>query len=418
MLPTTSTNSFVSEASDDMITNEPWSIETYAEGLMDDLFTDIDTILEGRNKRNYNKNKYIRTESSEYVSGETVTLTLSDVIPSTVNLPQDSVTPITHKQSSALVVNARPLTAITTTKQQSHSLTKLILIASTLIIASLGFIWLKESGSFNNEYSETPNIETPDDPLLTLVNYMQEALTVIDQKENINAQTNLKSNFPPINTNQSTALATENNQPTTTLPLSVTANSLPAVPNRNTTQNVIERIYIPMSQPSSPKYQVPTIPTVPTVPKTATPVEIWKDPINTKNNIKTATKPTDTKTITTNTKIPALNTKPLPVNSQPLKVAPPKLPTTIPPLPTNTQVQEPVKVPQQTYLPTYTAQLDGLLELGNKSVALFKIDGVSRRISIGESIGTTGWTLVEVSNGEVVIRRNGEVRSIYTGQKL
>jgi hypothetical protein len=70
------------------------------------------------------------------------------------------------------------------------------------------------------------------------------------------------------------------------------------------------------------------------------------------------------------------------------------------------------------YLPAYSAELEGLLELGSKSAALFKIDGVTRRINLGENIGATGWTLVDVSNGEAIIRRNGEVRSIYTGQKL
>jgi hypothetical protein len=39
-------------------------------------------------------------------------------------------------------------------------------------------------------------------------------------------------------------------------------------------------------------------------------------------------------------------------------------------------------------------------------------------LNMGESIGSSGWTLVDVSNGEAVIRRNGEVRSIYAGQKL
>ena len=50
MLPKSSTDLLASEASDsasaalaiDFVTNEPWTIETYAEGLMDDLFTDID----------------------------------------------------------------------------------------------------------------------------------------------------------------------------------------------------------------------------------------------------------------------------------------------------------------------------------------------------------------------------------------
>jgi hypothetical protein len=66
--------------------------------------------------------------------------------------------------------------------------------------------------------------------------------------------------------------------------------------------------------------------------------------------------------------------------------------------------------------PSYT--LEGLLELGEKSAALFEFEGVTRRIHMGESIGNTGWILVDVANGEAIIRRNGEVRSIFAGQKL
>ena len=89
------------------------------------------------------------------------------------------------------------------------------------------------------------------------------------------------------------------------------------------------------------------------------------------------------------------------------------MPTIVPPAPAKES-----NISPQISAPSYSAQLDGLLELGNKSVALFKVDGISRRINLGENIGTTGWTLVEVSNGEAIVRRNGEVRSIYTGQKL
>ncbi|HEY9837995.1 MAG TPA: hypothetical protein V6D27_13985, partial [Vampirovibrionales bacterium] len=63
-------------------------------------------------------------------------------------------------------------------------------------------------------------------------------------------------------------------------------------------------------------------------------------------------------------------------------------------------------------------KLVGILELGDRSVALFEVDGVPRRVNIGETIGSSGWSLVEVKDGEAVIRRNGEVRSIYTGQSL
>jgi hypothetical protein len=62
--------------------------------------------------------------------------------------------------------------------------------------------------------------------------------------------------------------------------------------------------------------------------------------------------------------------------------------------------------------------LVGILELGDRSAALFEISGVSQRVYIGERIGSSGWSLVSVSNEEVVIRRNGEVRSIFIGQRF
>jgi Tfp pilus assembly protein PilP len=60
----------------------------------------------------------------------------------------------------------------------------------------------------------------------------------------------------------------------------------------------------------------------------------------------------------------------------------------------------------------------GLLESGENSAALFDVDGVTQRFKIGESIGASGWTLVSVANQEAVVRRNGEVRSVYVGQKF
>jgi Tfp pilus assembly protein PilP len=64
--------------------------------------------------------------------------------------------------------------------------------------------------------------------------------------------------------------------------------------------------------------------------------------------------------------------------------------------------------------------LRGVLVLGERSAAIFEVGGVSRRVYVGESIGSSGWTLVEINNenSEAVIRRNGEVRSIFVGQQF
>ncbi|MGD1861316.1 MAG: hypothetical protein ACFB0E_15275 [Leptolyngbyaceae cyanobacterium] len=60
----------------------------------------------------------------------------------------------------------------------------------------------------------------------------------------------------------------------------------------------------------------------------------------------------------------------------------------------------------------------GVLELGDRSAALFEIAGVPQRVYIGERIGNSGWSLVSVANEEAVVRRNGEVRTLYIGQEF
>lgn len=74
--------------------------------------------------------------------------------------------------------------------------------------------------------------------------------------------------------------------------------------------------------------------------------------------------------------------------------------------------------PSTNAAPAAVHTLVGVLELGSRSAALFEVSGVPQRIYIGERIGSSGWSLVSVSNEEAVIRRNGEVRSVYIGQKF
>ncbi|UUO15158.1 hypothetical protein [Dolichospermum heterosporum] len=418
MLPKSSTDLFVSEASDstsmslaiDFVNNEPWTIETYAESLMDELFHDIDNILDGRSKRNHHRGR------NESVPVQTMTFQMPDVVlPSKLNRPLQSTAPIKNVQTTTLVVNHPSIRAIATTEQQPNGLGKLIFMGLSLTVGTLGMVYLTESGLLNTINAQLtsqnlPNHQTPlpasvtTDPQLDLVDYMLEALTVIEQQGTTNGKTIAKPGFPTVNLNQTTALALPNTQPTETPPLPIAASNMPLANNRLTTPNVVERIYIPVYQSPAPKYQIPTVPAVPAPPTLPSSLTVKNSPnINT---IQPAIKPIS--------KTTQVNLKPAAVNPQSLKVAPPQLPTVVPPAP----IKETKDIPQQVVAPSYIAQLEGLLELGNKSVALFKVDGISRRINIGENIGTTGWTLVEVSNGEAIVRRNGEVRSIYTGQKL
>ncbi len=63
--------------------------------------------------------------------------------------------------------------------------------------------------------------------------------------------------------------------------------------------------------------------------------------------------------------------------------------------------------------------LVGVLNLGDRSAAMFNIDGgSSQRAYVGDRIGLSSWTLVTVNGQDVVVRRDGEVRSIYIGQSF
>jgi hypothetical protein len=409
MIPEASNHLTISEASEDLITNEPWSIETYVEGLMDDIFTDIDDILDGRRKR---PAKTVRTE---YPSVQTVTVKMPEVVlPPRVHQAVKAIAPSKNQQPSTLVFNAPSVTAISPrTEQKSRGLVKLLILGASLGLAIVGTVYLTELGLLTNPTTSqslpTDQLASPvvikPDPQAELVNYMLEALAVIDQQGVTNNQTPAKPGFPDVNLNQTNTLALPNTQPLGTLPPPLAANNVPPVPSRTT--NVIERIYIPVYQAPQPLRPLPPVP--PILPQGSAP-----------NTVQSVAKLIPEKLSTTSVKTPVTIAKPA-VNPQPLRILPPKLPTATATTPTAVPEKAPTTITtiqQQASLPAYSAELEGLLELGNKSAALFKIDAVTRRINLGENIGSSGWTLVEVSNGEAIIRRNGEVRSIYAGQKL
>ena len=103
--------------------------------------------------------------------------------------------------------------------------------------------------------------------------------------------------------------------------------------------------------------------------------------------------------------------------------APPSLSLPNLPLPTlpaapGTVADPAARIPNIATTSTYS--LVGTLELGDpsRSAALFVINGTTQRVQVGEAIGSSGWALVSVRGDEAIVRRNGEVRSITTGQRF
>ncbi|MBW4647052.1 MAG: hypothetical protein KME23_29405 [Goleter apudmare HA4340-LM2] len=401
MLQEASTHLFFPETSEDLIANEPWSIDIYADGLMDEIFADIDQILDARG------NFASQTVNAEYVPLQTV------------KMPQivlnQSVPGVPDPKNKSMVDNAQMKPTSKKRQRTRHVWGRLLILGSTLGVAIAGVIYLVQFEVINRlTYRIThTTLQVPQSQLPTrvdvqaeLVDYMLGALAVIE-KQQISQR--------PVNSR--IAIGANPNQTIGNLSSPLIANNLPAIPNRST--NVVERIYIPVESASSPgRYTPPLQPLSPdavnnalnTLPKPAKPANV---------NIYAAAVRPDLKPV-------PVKTTPVPVGRStnllpalpvvPFRAAPPKLPTAQAPTPSTTIQQHAYLSTSPVATPSHT--LEGLLELGDKSAALFKIEGVSQRINVGENIGSSGWTLVDVNNGEAIVRRNGEVRSIFTGQKL
>jgi Tfp pilus assembly protein PilP len=67
-------------------------------------------------------------------------------------------------------------------------------------------------------------------------------------------------------------------------------------------------------------------------------------------------------------------------------------------------------------MPSYT--LIGVLDLGDRSTAMFDMNGSVQSVGLGKVIGNTGWTLARVSQQEVVAKRGKETKTIFVGQKF
>jgi len=60
----------------------------------------------------------------------------------------------------------------------------------------------------------------------------------------------------------------------------------------------------------------------------------------------------------------------------------------------------------------------GVLEDGERSVALFEVDGVTQRFGVGEAIGSSEWVLLAVAQGKAIVENRGRVVALAVGQDL
>ncbi|MEB3215668.1 MAG: hypothetical protein VKN72_05320 [Nostocales cyanobacterium 94392] len=450
MSQTASTNFVLPEPSQELIVSEPWTMDTYADDLMDELFADIDCVLDSsgnlRNSRIVPAQPQLSLQKTN----------LPQIVP-----PPTIVSPIGSDEQQRIgskintAASKIPKTARTTKKPHRkiwRNLRQLLTLGASLGLAIAAINWAINSGLLNRLTSKSmqfalqepglqqkileSQVSAPTQAQIKsdLVDYMLGALAIIEKQQNLQDKVSANNNIAaaPVPANQATLAYA--NQPVSNLPAPTIANNTKPLPSRST--RVVERIYIPVYQAPQPmRYAPPSIDETPPVAQAPTPLP----PVTTASK-GIPPKPSDSKAKpvapvkAAKTKPPEKiaafasirEIKPLAVKTQPVNIRQvpdlPKIkePATVAP-PKKTTATSPAPVQQEQKVAAVSASshiLEGLLELGEQSAALFKVNGITRRIQIGESIGASGWTLVEVANGEAIIRRNGEVRSIFAGQKF
>ena len=437
MLKEVSTDTILPEASEELIGSEPWTIEVYADGLMDEIFADVENILEGKGELNSQALKSrFKQKSTVKVSPIVTPKTPGEIQSVNSRNQQDPKKALTKfpEENKSTTTKSTSSKSINNLPQNSHrSWGKLLSITVSLSLAIAGLTWFIYSGLVNRLFAQifaqelrSAQIEqrSPEknDPQAELVSYMLGALAAIDEREpQDKSSNNVMMASIGENYRQSSTLQMANANPPGNLPPVRAANNLQPIPSRST--KVVERVYIPVYQAPPPmRYTPPSLASAspgksPTVKEIAQKSYSKPSKPNTgkaaKNNVPKA-------------KLTLMKTelKPVEMGNQPIAVGeapkpkpaiPPKLTDAKAPAENNPPVQQ-QEVAVAPAKPSH--ELLGVMDLGEKSAALFKIDGITRRIHKGENIGSSGWTLVDVSDNEIVVRRNGEVRSIQTGQKI
>ncbi|MEL6815383.1 MAG: hypothetical protein AAFP03_11285 [Cyanobacteria bacterium J06598_3] len=282
-------------------------------------------------------------------------------------------------------------------KQPAVSLPFMLMGAAGISAASTMGLWMASQSNPSNGWllslsREASAAELPQNSDEEFLAYLQQSLDVISTRQDEVNQT--VAVIPAVQTTPALPTTVPNTNAAPQL------GALPNLPGAAATPNIIERVFVPVYQ-NAPTAAVATAP----VPNAALPAN--------------APRPT----------------VPVPAPVAAAAAVPPGAPlaaaASLPIVPTATQAPAALPVPSViAAAPTNPAAvitntapasdhvLVGILNLGSRSAALFDLDGSSQRAYVGDRIGVSDWTLVSVNGQDVVVRRDGEVRAIYIGQRF
>ncbi|MCC3409857.1 MAG: hypothetical protein JGK17_30820 [Microcoleus sp. PH2017_10_PVI_O_A] len=380
---------------------ETVAVESYADRLMDELFEGVDRAFDG----------------SEGLPAEQVP-PAEFVALKSISVPQIVLSQLAPEpprgQEQEVAALARQVALETTKKQQSkQSFDRILLGAACGSLLLVMGLWLaSRSGLVRLPAApapQTPAASGKIAPDTQFVEYVQRSLAAIEQKKAPQANSQLAP-VPGAATPGTLPSISISGAPPATAGLSSAVNRI---------ANALEQA---AAAPGAPAPQVVVIP--PPAQVTVAPAAPTQVTVAVPAASQTAAASPSAGAQASGRAIAAAgNRTPQAASPSPSAAVEPKIlarETESAPAPAAAQSapapQQPVAAASSA--PTSAQTLVGILELGDRSAALFEVDGVARRIYVGESIGASGWTLAEIKNQEAVIRKGGDVRSVFVGQKF
>lgn len=389
---------------------EPWSMEQDADHLMDDLFANVDVLLEGSSSQL--PHQLVQTPTEQL---PTVPVTATAVAPTTSATPQPprSLRTRTRKTSRS----SRRQAAMTWQTRAKAWRTQLWAhfdkVCFGVACVSLGgavvwFVHQSRPSAPAATSSSNPNASDAEWVVLSpedaqFAQYMLRSLRVIGRQPS-----------------QVPATA----QGTGQIPTS--ANSTPSTVAA--APQVIERIYIPVYPPTASTANS-SPPSAASAPNTASAPNAVSPPNATGDTASTAPKVDVSEVPEPLPRVPAPN--PLARRSAALiprfeknpvrePAVEPERSAPDPEVELESAPDPPQNSASQSTLPMGDNKLVGIIQAGDRTTVLFKIGDTTQRVKLGEEIGSSGWTLVsaEASNQSAVIRRNGAVHSITSDQSF
>lgn len=361
---------------------EAVAVESYADRLMDELFEWVD--------RAFEESGGLPTKP---VQPEIITLKSISVPQIVLSSPPPMGSQRSEKDVAAI---ARKVALETTKKHQSkQSFDRMLLGAAFGSLLLVLGLWLASRSGWvrlpvaTTTAGSTPTVTEKTAPDTEFSEYVQRSLEAIEQKKLPQAKTQLPG-VPGV-------------APAGTLPNISISGAPPATAGLSTAVNrIADALEQAATQPGAPALPAQVV----IIPPATNPADasqtVAVSPSATASGravaVASTTSPSSTPSTSGEPKILARETEPA--------TAPAAAPQPQPVAPTVSSA------------PTSAHTLVGILELGDRSAALFEVDGVARRIYVGESIGASGWTLAEIKNQEAVIRKGGDVRSVFVGQKF